>query len=71
MKNKTTNEKVKIYIPKRNKNDNERFIACNGKRVMIQTGKTVEVTPDIAEVYENSVRQREDAEKRISGMVSL
>lgn len=71
MKKKTVNEKVKIYIPKRNKNDNERFISCNGKRVMVQTGKTVELSPELAEVYENSVRQREDAERRISGMVSL
>lgn len=71
MKNKAVIEKVKIYIPKRNKNDNERFIACNGKRVMLQTGKTVEVSPEIAEVYYNSVRQREEAEKRISNMISV
>ncbi len=70
MKKKPT-EKVKIYIPKRNKNDTERFIACNGKRVMIKTGVAVEVAPEIAEVYENSVRQREEAEKRISGMVTV
>ena len=69
MKKKTT-EKVKIYIPKRNKNDTERFIACNGKRVMVQTAREVEVSPEIAEVYENSVRQREAAEERISGMIS-
>lgn len=71
MKNKGTIEKVKIYIPKRNKNDNERFIACNGKRVMVQTGKSVEVSPEIAEVYNNSVKQREEAEKRISDMISV
>ena len=69
MKKKTV-EKVKIYIPKRNKNDTERFIACNGRRVMVQTGREVEVAPEIAEVYENSVRQREAAEMRISGMIS-
>lgn len=63
-------EKVKIYIPKRSKNDNERFIACNGRRVMIQTGKSVEVSPEIAEVYYNSVSQREEADRRISGLVS-
>ncbi len=63
-------EKVKIYIPKRSKSDNERFIACNGRRVMVQTGQTVEVTPDIAEVYRNSVAQREEADRRISGLVS-
>ena len=62
--------KVTLHIPKRNKSDNERFIACNGKRVLIKTGCDVEVDPDIAEVYYNSVRQRSECEERISGMVS-
>ena len=42
------NAKVKIMIPKRCKGDDERFIACNGKRILVKTGCEVEVDPDIA-----------------------
>lgn len=63
-------EKVTIRIPKRCKGDDERFIACNGKRVLVKTGCDVEVDPDIAEVYYNSVIQRDESERRISEMVS-
>jgi len=62
--------KVTIRIPKRCKGDDERFIACNGKRVLVKTGVDVEVDPDIAEVYYNSASQRDDGESRIAQMAA-
>ena len=38
--------------------------------MLVKTGCDVEVTPDIAEVYYNSVAQRDDCDRVISEMVS-
>ncbi len=67
---KTKTTKITIRIPKRWKGDDERFIACNGKRVLVKTGCDVEVTPDIAEVYFNSQSQRDEGERRISALAA-
>ena len=64
-------KKVTIRIPKRWKGDDERFLACNGRRVLVKTGCDVEVSPAIAEVYFNSEGQRAECERRISEMMSL
>ena len=66
----TTNTKETIVIPKRSKGENERFIACNGRRLLIKCGVPVEVPREIAEVWYNSVAQREAAEERIRGFAS-
>ncbi len=51
----TTKEKtVSVFIPKESRNDTERFIAVNGERILVQTGKTVEVPERFAEVIKNS-----------------
>ncbi len=56
--NKTTNNEkeklVSVFIPKQSRNDTERFIAVNGERILVQTGKTVEIPERFAEVLENS-----------------
>ena len=57
MSNKTTqnNEKlVSVFIPKQSRNDTERFVAVNGERILVQTGKTVEIPERFAEVIKNS-----------------
>ena len=64
------NEKVTLRIPKRWKGDDERFLACNGRRVLVKTGVDVQLDADLAEVYYNSCDQRDDAERRIAEMVS-
>ena len=63
-------KKVTVRIPKRWKGDNERFISCNGRRVMVKTGVDVEVDAPLAEVYFNSVRQRDESEEHIAKLVS-
>lgn len=56
--NKTANNEkeklVSVFIPKQSRNDTERFIAVNGERILVQTGKTVEIPERFAEVLENS-----------------
>lgn len=47
-------ELVSIFIPKTSRNDTERFIAVNGERILVQTGKTVEIPKRFAEVVANS-----------------
>ena len=66
---KKTN-KITVNIPKRWRGDDERFISCNGRRVMVKTGVDVELDPALAEVYFNSARQREESERRIIELVS-
>lgn len=60
--------KITINIPKRWRGDDERFIACNGRRVLVKTGVDVEVSPEIAEVYYNSEQQRDESERTISSL---
>ena len=62
--------KVALRIPKRWKGDDERFIACNGKRVLVKTGVDVTLDADLAEVYFNSCAQRDESERRIAEMAS-
>ena len=64
------NEKVTLRIPKRWKGDDERFIACNGRRVLVKTGVDVQLDADIADVYFNSCEQREETERRIAEMAN-
>ena len=45
---------VSVFIPKQGRNDTERFVAVNGERILVQTGKTVEVPKRFAEVIKNS-----------------
>ena len=66
---KKTKKEV-IIIPKRSKGDNERYLACNGRRVLIKTVVPVEVSSEIAEVWRNSEMQREMAEEKIRGFSS-
>ena len=62
---KNTSEKEKtrtVFIPRKNKNDTERYVAVNGENLLIQTGRNVEVPLRFAEVIENSLRQDAAAE---------
>ncbi len=63
-------KKVKLTIPKRGRGDEERFLSCNGHRVLVKTGVEVEVDADIAEVYYNSLRQRAEGERLIAEMAA-
>lgn len=63
-------EKVRVTIPKRGRGDEERFISCNGRRVLVKTGVEVELDRDIAEVYFNSLRQSAECERKIAEMAA-
>ncbi len=56
---------VRIYIPKKNKGDSERFVSVNGRTALIKTGEYVRVPLCFAEVLEESRRADEEAERFI------
>jgi len=45
-----------VFIPKNGRNDNERYVAVNGKRILVRTGEPVSVPLAFAEVIERSQR---------------
>ncbi len=71
---KTDNKKeelVNIFIPKQSRNDTERFVAVNGERILIQTGKNVKVPKRFAEVIENSEAMAAVSAAYIDANISL
>ena len=46
-----------VYIEKRGRNDNERYVAVNGRRMIVKCGTHVEVPAEFAEVIEHSTLQ--------------
>jgi hypothetical protein len=53
MNNKSTKL---VFIPKQGRNDNERYIAVNGKGILVRTGESVELPLEFAAVIENSLK---------------
>ena len=58
-------EKIPVMIPKTGKGDDERLIAVNGRRILVQTGKTVYLPPEFAEVVLNSQAMETEAQAYI------
>lgn len=63
-------KKVPVYIPKKYRGDDCRYIAVNGERILVQTNKVVEVPERFAEVIENSAKMDAEKEKFISDNIS-
>ena len=68
---KSNEELVSVFIPKQGRNDTERFVAVNGERILIQTGKTIEVPKRFAEVIKNSEAMAAVAAKYIDANASI
>lgn len=68
---KQTEDLVDVFIPKTSRSDNERFVAVNGERILIQTGKTVAVPRRFAEVIKNSMASDAEAAAYIEANVSV
>ena len=69
---KKTNEKlVSVFIPKTSRNDTERFVAVNGERILVQTGKNVEIPERFAEVIKNSENMAAVSAAYIDANISL
>ena len=62
---------VKVFIPRESRGDTERFIAVNGERILVQTGKTVEIPEKFAEVLKNSEEMAAVSAKYIDENISL
>ncbi len=67
---KQAEDLVDVFIPKTSRSDNERFVAVNGERILIQTGKTVAVPRRFAEVIKNSMASDAEAAAYIEANVS-
>ena len=63
-------EEVELFIPKKSRDDTERFLAVNGENVLVKTGIKVKVKRKFKEVYENSVAQEAAAEEFISNNIN-
>ena len=59
---------VPVFIPKLCKGDDARYIAVNGRRILVQTGKTVYLPKEFAEVVLNSQQQDEAAQAYIDSI---
>jgi hypothetical protein len=62
---------VKVFIPKESRNDTERFVSVNGERILVQTGKTVEIPERFAEVIRNSEKMAQISQEYIDKNISL
>ncbi len=72
VKKKTVKEKtVSVFIPKQNRTDTQRFVAVNGERLLVQTGKTVEIPERFAEVLANSEKMASESAMFIDENVSV
>lgn len=63
-------EMVEVLIPKQGRGDTERFVAVNGERILVQTGKRVKVPKRFAEVILNSQEMSAIAEAYIENNIS-
>lgn len=68
---KTKEKLVSVFIPKTSRNDTERFVAVNGERILVQTGKTVEIPERFAEVIKNSENMAAVSAAYIDANISL
>ena len=75
MANSKTNQNkeklVSVFIPKQSRNDTERFIGVNGERILVQTGKNVEIPEKFAEVIRNSEEMATVSAEYIDANISL
>ncbi|MBQ6936535.1 MAG: hypothetical protein IJN49_08300 [Clostridia bacterium] len=62
---------VTVFLPKESRNDTERFISVNGERILVQTGKNVEVPERFAEVIKNSEKMSAVSAEYIDKNISL
>ena len=68
---KANEELVSVFISKQSRNDTERFVAVNGERILVQTGKTVEVPKRFAEVIKNSEQMAAVSAAYIDANISI
>lgn len=71
VENKKSEKLVSVFIPKQSRNDTERFVAVNGERILVQTGKTVEIPERFAEVIRNSEEMAAVSAAYIDANISL
>lgn len=67
---KIKDNRVEIHIPKGAANDDPNFfIGLNGVNYILPRGKTSKVPPEIAEVYNRSIKAQEEMDEHIDAML--
>ena len=57
--------RVPVFVPKEGKGDDDLYLCVNGRRMLIQKGKTVYLPPEFAEVVEHMFEARAEADAYI------
>lgn len=55
-----------VFIPKESRTDTERYVAINGKRILVRCGEAVSVPEEFAEVIENSFKMSARSDEYIA-----
>lgn len=55
-----------VFIPGRGRNDTERYVAINGKRMLVKCGESVEVPSDFAKIINQSLEQDRKSDEYIA-----
>jgi hypothetical protein len=55
-----------VFIPKNGRNDNERYVAVNGRRILVRTGEPVSVPACFAEVIGHSQKMDRSSDEYIA-----
>lgn len=58
----TARGNIPVFVPKTDRGDDDLFVAVNGKRILIQKGKTVYLSPAFAEAVQNSLEAQRKAD---------
>lgn len=69
-KSKDPNRKVSVKIPLDRRKGRGVYVSVNNYRYFIPRGEVVEVPYFIAAVLENSIKQDEETERKIAGLVN-
>ncbi len=64
--NKITKNTRTVFIPPRGRNDTERYVAINGRRMLVKCGEAVEVSPEFAEIINQSLEQDRKSDEFIA-----
>ena len=66
VRNKEKKDTGTVFIPCRGRNDTERYVAINGRRMLVKCGEAVEVPSDFAEIINQSLEQERKSDEFIA-----
>ena len=64
-KAKKEEQKESVFIEKNSRDDTERYVSTDQRNCLVQTGKTVDVPPDVAEAVLLAQMQKHAASRHV------